>query len=232
MNRLERGRVNFVSFAEASELVRGKRVAVVGSAPSVLDNEPGFIDAHDVVVRVNNYKVSDAAGHRCDIHYSFYGTSIRKTAEELIRDGVKLCWNKCCDDKPLNSAWHEQNNRPHGVDFRYIFKARKNWWPCDVFVPTPAMFLEHFELLERHIPTTGFAAILDMLACQPKSLHLTGFDFFSSGISSVDQPWKPGDPSDPIGHRPDLEAQWLNSNAERFPITFDAKLEDLLRCAV
>lgn len=226
------GAARFVSFAEASERVRGKRVAVVGSAPSVLDNAPGFVDSHDVVCRVNNYRTSEQAGHRCDIHYSFFGASIRKTAEELIRDGVKLLWCKCPNDRPLNCEWHERNNKLNGIDFRYIYDLRKDWWPCDVFVPTSHAFLEHFELLERHIPTTGFAAILDMIACEPKELYLTGFDWFTSGLHNVSEAWRPGDPNDPIGHRPDLEAQWLNWNAERFPLTFDTTLDDLLRCAV
>jgi hypothetical protein len=224
--------LNFVSFEQASALIRGKSVAVVGSAPSVLDNEPGVIDGHEIVVRVNNYRVGEQAGKRCDVHYSFYGTSIRKTADELKHDGVKLCWCKLPNDKPINCDWHERNGKLHGIDFRYIYELRTNWWPCDVFIPTPHAFLEQFELLDRHIPTTGFSAILDMLACGPRSVFITGFDFFASGLHNVNEAWKPGDPADPIGHRPDLEAQWLNWNAERFPITFDAKLEELLRCAV
>lgn len=224
--------MHFVSFERASEYLRGKSVAIVGSAPSVLDNEPGFIDSHEVVVRVNNYRTSEQAGKRCDVHYSFYGTSVRKTAEELKRDGVMLCMCKCPDAKALQCEWHERNGKLNGIDFRYIYEMRKDFWFCDTWVPTPQTFLEHFELLERHIPTTGFAAILDVLACGPRSVYLTGYDFFVSGLHNVNEKWRPGDPNDPIGHRPDLEAQWLNWNAQRLPITFDAKLDELLRCAV
>jgi hypothetical protein len=224
--------VRFVSFEDVWRFFDGKTVAVVGSAPSILDAEQGFIDSHDIVVRINNYKCGPAQGFRTDVFYSFFGGSIRKTAEALKRDGVKLMMNKCPDAKPLQCEWHEKNNKQNGIDFRYIFAFRKAWWFGDVFVPTPQSFLEKFELLDRHIPTTGFSAILDVIACPIKSAHIAGFDFFASGLHNVDEHWKPGDPSDPIGHRPDLEAQWLNWNAERFPITFDAKLEELLRCAV
>ena len=218
-----------VIFDEAAAYLRGKSVAIVGSAPSVLDNEVGFIDSHEVVVRINNYKISPAAGLRCDVHYSFYGNSIRKTRDELKRDGVKLCICKCPDAKPIESAWHEANYKQAGIDFRYIFELRKDFWFCDTFIPTVKHFMRSFNLLGRHIPSTGFSAILDVLACEPRSVYLTGFDMFSSGLHNVDEPWRPGDPADPIGHRPDLEAKWLRENQSRYPLTFDAKLAELMR---
>ena len=86
--------------------LQGRRVALVGSGPGVLDNRPGFIDSHDVVVRVNNYKLSPAAGARTDVFYSFFGSSIRKSVEELKRDGVDLCVCKCPNAQFMQSAWH------------------------------------------------------------------------------------------------------------------------------
>lgn len=218
---------NFVTFEEVAQRLRGKSVAVVGSAPSVLDNQEGFVDSHDVVVRANNYKLGIAQGVRTDVFYSFFGGSIRKTSEELIADGVKLCLCKCPDAKPIDSEWHERNNKQLGVDFRYIYKARADWWFCDTYVPTIEEFLVSFNILERHIPTTGFAAILAVLACEPRSVYLTGFDFFASGIHNVDEVWRPGDPMDPIGHRPDLESQWLRMNCSRLPLALDNHLKRL-----
>lgn len=220
--------MRFVSFEQASSFVRGRDVAVVGSAPSVLDNEPGFIDSHEVVVRVNNYALSEAAGDRTDIFYSFFGRSIRKTQQELRRDRVKLCWSKIPDAHPIQSEWHVVNNKMIGVDFRPHFVNRRAWWFCDTFIPTTEHFLRSFELLDRHMPTSGFAAILDMLWCDPKSVYLTGFDFFTSGVHNVNEKWRPGDPRDPIGHRPDLERAWLKRNVSGYPITLDKKLEELL----
>lgn len=222
--------MRFVTFEEAAIYLRGKRVAIVGSAPSVLDNRPGFVDSHEVVVRVNNYKTGLAQGKRCDVHYSFYGNSIRKTRDELQRDGVRLCMCKCPDAKPLVSEWHEKNFKQAGIDFRYIFSMRggSGFWFCDTFVPTVEHFMRSFNLLGKHIPSTGFSAILDVLACEPLSVYLTGFDFFTSGKHNVDEPWCPGDPEDPIGHRPALEARWLRENQSRYPLTFDAKLAELM----
>ena len=220
--------MRFVTFDEAAAHIREKSVALVGGAPSVLDNAPGFVDSHEVVVRVNNFKCGPAQGFRADVFYSFFGSSIRKSAAELQQDGVKLCMCKCPDAKPLESQWHQRNGKTNGIDFRYIYRARQGWWFCDTYVPGVASFLQKFDLLDKHIPTTGFAAILDVLACKPRSVYLTGFDFFASGLHNVDEPWRAGDPADPIGHRPGLEAAWLAQNAGCYPLTFDGKLSGLI----
>lgn len=220
--------MRFINLSEAAEHIRGKTVAVVGSAPTVLNNEPGLVDSHQVVARINNYKTSVNAGRRTDVFYSFFGHSIKKTAEELRHDGVFLCMAKCPDSKPIESPWHEARGRHVGIDFRYIYRQREGWWFCDTYVPDDERFLRGMEILDGHVPTTGFAAILDLIACEPRSLYITGFDFFTSGQHNVDEKWKPGDPSDPIGHRPELERAWLARNYGAFPIVLDAHLRDSL----
>lgn len=220
--------MRFVGFEETANRFRGKTVAVVGSGPSVLLNPRNFVDSHDVVVRVNNYRLGEAAGKRTDVHYSFYGRSIRKSAFELRGDGVKLCFCKCPDDMPLQSEWHIRQNKLNGIDFRYIYRQRAAFWFCDTFVPDSPFFLEKYFLLGKHVPTTGFSAIFDILACGPKSVYLTGFDFFTSGKHNVTDRWIPGHPEDPIGHRPDLEAAWLAENVSRYPLQLDNTLARLI----
>lgn len=214
-----------IRIEEALQAFLGRRVAVVGGAPTCLENPAGVIDSYDVVVRVNNYKVGSAQGFRTDVFYSYFGGSIRKTQAELLRDGVKLCMCKCPDAKPIESAWHVQHKKQMGIDFRYIYEARKSWWFCDTYIPTVEHFLDSFELLRRHIPTTGFSAILDVLQGGPAELYLTGFDFFESGIHNVNEAWRAGRKDDPIGHRPDLEWAWLAGESIRNPaIKLDAAL--------
>ncbi len=84
--------------------------------------------------------------------------------------------------------------------------------------------MESFNLLGGHIPSTGFAAVLDVLACKPSTVYLTGFDFFESGTHNVNEPWRPGDPRDPIGHRPEVERDWLYANVGNYPIQLDTAL--------
>ncbi len=218
----------FVTKYQVRTFFEGKTVAVVGSGPGVLSNNPGFVDSHDVVVRVNNYRLSIPTGWRTDCHYSFYGTSIRKTREELITDGVKLCICKCPDAKPIVSAWHERNGKLNGVDFRSIYKKRADWWFCPVYIPTTDNFMVKFILLNYHMPTTGFAAILDVLGFNPKSVYLTGFDFFRSAIHNVNQPWREKNLDDPIGHVPEAELLWLAQNLPSLPVTCDPDLTKVI----
>jgi hypothetical protein len=208
--------------------IEGKTVALVGSGPGVMDNEPGFIDSHDVVIRISNYKLFPETGKRTDIFYSFFGNSILKSAQELQRDGVYLCMCKCPNAKFIESPWHERNGKQNGIDFRYIYRNRANWWFCDTYVPTVEEFLLQFELLGKHVPTTGFSGLLDVLSYNPKSVYMTGFDFFTSNIHNVNERWRRMNPTDPIGHVPDVERRWVIKNHGNYPITFDQKLQKLV----
>lgn len=203
-------------------------MAIVGSGPGVLKNEPGYIDSFDLVVRVNNFKTSEPTGFRTDVYFSFYGGSIRKTADELKRDGVTLCMAKCPNAKPIESEWHQKHGKRIGIDFRPIYRRRADWWFCDTYVPTVEEFMVGFNLLGRHMPSTGFAAILDVLSFEPSAVYLTGFDFFVSGVHNVDEPWRRKNEGDPIGHAPERELAWLQANLDFFPIIPDETLADLM----
>jgi len=220
--------MDFIDEEYLYEFFNGKSVAIVGSAPSCKRNEPYFIDSHDIVVRVNNYKLSRGSGVETHVHYSFYGNSIKKTQEDLIIDGVKLCMCKCPDGKIMSSPWHAKRMRLFGVDYRYIYGLRKDFWFCDTYIPEMDVFMKKFKLLGKHVPTTGFAAILDILRFDPESVYLTGFDFFASKIHNVDEKWKAGDPSDPVKHMPELELKWLVENVDKYPITLDETLREAI----
>mgnify|MGYP000134238281 CR=1 FL=1 len=215
--------MRFVDRQHLRGVFAGKSVAIVGSGPGVLGNEPGFVDSHDVVVRVNNYKTGTEAGFGTDVFYSFFGASIKKSAAELKRDGVALCMCKCPNERFIESEWHVRRGKVAGIDFRRIYAARRDWWFCDTYIPPVGDFMAHFNLLGRHVPTTGFAAILDVMALGPASIYLTGFDFFESRVHNVDEPWRAKNTDDPIGHVPERERDWLAANAdERF--SFDKRL--------
>ena len=211
--------------------IEGKTIALVGSGPGVMENEPGFVDSHDVVIRISNYKLFPETGKRTDIFYSFFGNSILKKAEELKRDGVYLCMCKCPNAQFIESRWHRLHRKMNGVDFRYIYEARKDFWFCDTYVPTVEEFLAHFELLGKHVPTTGFSGLLDVLSYNPKSVYMTGFDFFTSNIHNVNEPWRRMNPSDPIGHVPEAESRWFIKNEGNYPIVMDQRLKKIVRRA-
>lgn len=216
--------MHFVSRSDIRSRFEGKAIVIVGSGPSSVENPPGFIDSHDVVVRVNNYKVIGGTGRRTDVHYSFYGNSIRKSAADLKRDGVTLCMCKCPDVHAIESEWHRRNGKMSGVDFRWIYEKRAAWWFCDTFIPAKEEFLAIFDLLGGHIPTTGFASILESLSFNPAIVYLTGFDFFRSGTHNVDEPWRQKNNDDPVGHAPERELAWLAKNIGLYPIQTDSAL--------
>lgn len=220
--------MRFVDRSEVRQRFENKSVAIVGSGPGVLRNAPGLVDSHEVVVRVNNYKLSKQAGFRCDVFASFFGSSIRKTADELKRDGVTLCLCKCPNAHAIESEWHRKNGKMIGVDFRPHYRRRKDWWFCDVYVPTVEDFMVSFRALGNHMPTSGFAAIFDVLSFNPRSVFLTGFDFFRSGIHNVNEPWRAKNLDDPIRHEPERERAWLIENMRRHPVTTDAALARVL----
>ena len=215
----------FFNHALLRETFHGKRVAIVGSGPGCLENDLGLVDSHDVIVRVTNYKTGPAQGYACDVFYSFFGGSIKKDAASLRADGVKLCMAKCPNDKFMDSPWHEKMGKPHGVDFRYIYRDRRAWWFCPTYVPSVEEFRASFDLLGGHIPSTGFSALLAVRAQEPASIYLTGFDFFASRVHNVDEPWRPGNPEDPIGHAPERERAWL---AQQTGITYDKRLTEIM----
>lgn len=217
--------MRFLDRSECQPVFEGKRIAIVGSGPGVLDNEPGFVDGHDVVVRVNNYRlVSPATGQRTDVFYSFFGTSIKKTAHELARDGVTLCMCKCPNAHAIESEWHRANGKMIGVDYRPHYERRASWWFCDTYIPTVEEFMVGFRLLGDHMPTTGFAAILDVLSFDPAEIYLTGFDFFRSGVHNVSDPWRVKNLDDPIRHEPERELAWLAANWRGLPLRGDVAL--------
>jgi len=220
--------MRFIERCEVRRRIDGRRIALVGSGPGVLDNPPGLIDGHDLVVRVNNYKLSAAAGFRTDVFYSYFGNAVSKSAETLKRDGVTLCLCKCPDAQPIDSDWHRRNRKTAGIDFRWIYRQRAAFWFCDTYVPAVEEFMAGFNLLGGHVPTTGFAALLLLLDCNPAALTLTGFDFFRSARHNVDQPWRRANPGDPIGHVPERELGWLAEHRHDYPLRFDPTLCELI----
>lgn len=221
--------MRFVNRSEVRQRFEGKSVAIVGSGPGCLKNAPGLVEAYEIIVRVNNYKLSPPTGFRTDVFYSFFGSSIKKSVEELKRDGVTLCMSKVPNAHAIESEWHRVNDKMIGVDYRRHFERRKDWWFCDTYIPTVEEFLVPFELLGRHQPTTGFAAIFDVLSFGPRAVYLTGFDGFRSGIHNVDEPHRVKNVDDPLRHEPERELAWIAANRTKYPIWTDSTMAEALR---
>lgn len=206
-------RAIFVDFDYVMDFFKGKTVAIVCSGPSCLNNTGEFIDSHDIVVRVNNYKIKGYekyVGTRVDVLYSFFGnTGYRRFRNDAIDDGVKLCMCKCPNSQPIESEWHRRKGKLNGIDFRHIYRIRENFWFGSTYIPTDERFVEYYNLLGGHIPTTGFACVMEISRTECKSIYLTGFDGFKSGIHNVNEKHIKKNNDDPIGHVADREVAIL-----------------------
>lgn len=233
---------DLLTLSNVRDIFYKKRVCIIGSAPSGLDNNGSYVEDFDVIVRVNNYKTrgtnkrgltydfTDSLGVRTDYHYSFYGGSIRKTQEELKADGVKGHLCKCPDDICHVTGWHVENKKIHGGDFRGIYRRRKGFWFAPLYVPEKAHYLTLFNLLGGHVPSTGFAGIWEIVNSQPKELYVTGFDFMQSKLHNVNETWLEGDPNDPVGHVFNKECELFVKWVKEYGfITTDRWLTEVIR---
>jgi len=216
-------KVNFLTYEQCAERFRGKSVAIIGSGPSAFQNSGAHIDSHDVIVRIQNYKMrkfEKLVGSRTDVVHSFWGISMRKTATELAQDGVTLCMCKCHDGSlPFKCEWHEKSGKIHGVNYRYIYNLRAQFWFCDVYAPKVDRFMDYFSRIKNqdsrypgHQPTTGMACLYDFMGFECSKVYVTGFDFFTSRIHNGNEAWSPQNSDDPIRHMPEKEMAWLKEN--------------------
>jgi hypothetical protein len=206
-----------------------KRVVLFGSAPSCLQNNGLYIDNFDIIVRTNNYKVfkrtsqeifydfTANVGNRTDVFYTFFGSSVKKTIQELKKDGVKLIFSKCPNGKLLDhTVIFPKDKSNFGGEWTWIYRLRENVLKeFDHYIPDLDTFKKYFNLLGGHIPTTGFQAILEIVALKPKELYITGFDFFTSGLHNTNESWNEKNFDDPIRHVPMAELQALRLLIEK-----------------
>jgi hypothetical protein len=223
-----------ISLLQMREFFNGKRVAIIGSAPSCLDNRGDVIDGYDAVIRINNFKIAGfekQVGERIDVHYSFYGNSIRTDFNDLKKRGLKLHMCKCPNSRPYVSQWHIENKGPKddcAYNFRYIYNLRDNTWVAPVYIPSEEHYLTLWEFVNRASPTTGFACIWEIMQTDAAEVYITGFDFFTSRMHNVNEHWKKGRDDDPLRHRPDFELERVKQWAMLPHVRVDRKLKEMI----
>jgi hypothetical protein len=158
--------------------VGGKRIAVVGPAPSVEGSLQGsLIESHELVVRINRgYLIPDALvadiGRRTDIlyHSCWFGEKFLPQRKEWI-DAIPSEVSWICTAYPRQDLDH-----PHATDiaaFENDLGGR---------IPLRTMPLRrHLDLVAAigtH-PNSGLAAINDLLSFDVATVYVTGFTFYS-----------------------------------------------------
>ena len=152
-------RDNFSRLNYLKGLLKGKSIAIVGNASSLLEKGQGEeIDSHDVVIRFNKGFPSDAVGHKTGILF----LACTLDLAELARFGValtvrrsKLCKNIC----------------------NYSISIFDRLQLCQTVTPAAK---KRSIVATKCQPSTGFIAINFALSTECKSIDLYGFDFFKT----------------------------------------------------
>lgn len=171
------------------DFFKDKSVIVLGSAPNLLNTPSTVINAHDIVVRVNNFKLYNECD-RADVFYSFFGKSIRTPLQRLKQLNCQLMMCKC-PDVPI-----EVKNRDGSInekltdDYGWIYDFRTEWFEqaqIPFFIQTEDNFNENNKMVGQ-IMTTGVAAIFDIYRYNPKKMYFAGFDFGMSKMHNINKP--------------------------------------------
>lgn len=159
-----------------SDYLKGKNVAIVGPAPTVIEvqNNIEKINACDIIVRLNK------------------SLPIAENLKNKIGNKTHILYN-CLEENPESGGylhipylaqqveWVISSYPPKSPFKQNIdkFKSRN----CDR-INFDTFDLEYYNKIEAEMktrPNTGVLAILDLLSKDIKSLYITGFTFFKGG---------------------------------------------------
>lgn len=161
------GDVQWLTLGEFRNQIAGKSICLIANSQSVGRGSLGpEIDAYDLVVRFNSYKIdAPATGKRTDIHTSIHKHGFnwdQKVTTRLIFGGLSGDWKNSLRNRLVPGAQTYVNDESLRWPLRNIGRVGNDVWPA--------------------IPTSGFNMLwlLDFLDASPK-LDLIGFDFYESG---------------------------------------------------
>ncbi|WP_405675995.1 glycosyltransferase family 29 protein [Streptomyces sp. NBC_01511] len=161
------GDVQWLTLGEFRNQIAGRSICLIANSQSVGRGSLGpEIDAYDLVVRFNSYKIDAAAtGRRTDIHTSIHKHGFnwdQKVTTRLIFGGLGNDWKNSLRNRLVPGAQTYVNDESLRWPLRNIGRVGNDAWPA--------------------IPTSGFNMLwlLDFLDVSPK-LDLIGFDFYESG---------------------------------------------------
>lgn len=164
------------SLAARPEL-QNASLAIVGNAGYLAELDQGAqIDAHDVVLRMNNFRTKGfetQVGARTDVFLSTYYDDVNLQNEELAQAKLLI------SAMPYN-LWRSRRQGVLHVHGAHIARALSKLERRQVFVPDWDFFLALKQQLGKY-PTTGAMAVLlatNILSRVCRSIYFTGFSFF------------------------------------------------------
>jgi hypothetical protein len=160
-----------------NDLLRDKKVIIVGPSPSLLGSGKGKeIDEYDIVVRVNKgFPIEEGLesdlGSRTDIHYHCLHTSPECCGDifykEMKDDNVFI---SCPYPKYINSFYSDVTS----------FEKENKKWKLPFHCADTDYYIGVARMLGTR-PNSGTMTIMDLLCYDLKELHITGFTWFRDG---------------------------------------------------
>ncbi|MCX4674741.1 glycosyltransferase family 29 protein [Streptomyces sp. NBC_01433] len=161
------GGVRWLTLGEFRNRIAGRSICLIANSQRVGASSLGAeIDAYDLVVRFNSYRIDPVAtGGRTDIHVSIHKHGFnwdRRVDTRLVFGGVSGDWKHSLRNRLVPGAQTYLGDESLRWPLRDIGRVGNEEWPA--------------------IPTTGFNMLwlLDFLDVSPR-IDLIGFDFYESG---------------------------------------------------
>ncbi|WP_328438877.1 glycosyltransferase family 29 protein [Streptomyces sp. NBC_00444] len=170
------GGVKWISLGEFRNRIAGKSVCLIANSGRVGASSMGAeIDAYDIVVRFNSYKIDPKhTGSRTDIHATIHKHGFnwdKQVDTRLVFGGISGDWKWSLRNRLVPGAQNHLGDESLRWPVRNIGRLSSDQW--------------------SGIPTTGFNMLflLDFLDVSP-TLDLIGFDFYESGAYRVQEAMK------------------------------------------
>ena len=163
--------------SQYNEMLKGKRVIVVGPSPSLEGSGRGNeIDSYDIVVRINKgfpveKGMESDIGSRTDIHYHCLCTT--------MECGGPVFYKEMKDSNVFVSCPYPKWVTAFNGDVKRFEHDNKKWQLPFHIIDTD-YYIGMANMLGTR-PNSGILTILDLLAYDVKELHITGFTFFRDG---------------------------------------------------
>jgi tetratricopeptide (TPR) repeat protein len=192
------GGVQWVTLGEFRNQIAGKSICLIANSGRVGSSSMGAeIDAYDLVVRFNSYKIDPRhTGSRTDIHATIHKHGFnweKQVTTRLVFGGLSGDWKYSLRNRLVPGAQTYLGDESLRWPVRNIGKLGTDVW--------------------SGIPTTGFNMLwlLDFLDVSP-TLDLIGFDFYESGAYRVQEAMKLAITS---VHEYTSEKDWVMQRAQR-----------------
>ncbi|MEM9657214.1 MAG: glycosyltransferase family 29 protein [Planctomycetota bacterium] len=208
-------------------LFNGASVALVGNAGYLIDSPNGrFIDQHDVVIRMNNFRTlgyEKSVGRRTDVFLTNFWIDIDYSRPELAEVPIVV------SSSPNNF----RTRRRQGVTVRHaplVNTGMAKMGRRVVFAPTLPWFVERIGSIGRY-PTTGAVGAMlltEYLLNFCHDAYVTGFSFFTGRNHYFSKRFR-----DTANHNVDRERRFLSDclrpHLESGRIRVDDRLRRLLQ---